>query len=360
MTATQKNLRRNFVLENPIKTFATVVLTVGGLLVFGFFVRIGFMPDVDLASSTALLLAVALVGLGTVASFAFTVVLPGVATQYALEESALPPDRWTLASVAAAGVLLPIVIVAAVWLHDAAVVSAAPYLMVVFMVLAMSAVVWRVYHLSKTLRSVEGHARPKVEGHPGLQSIFLLCGSAIAWLFGTLTALQIAIRFSAGSDHSSWLTVFVVAAWMFLLIGINIATSRLPKKQAWIFAPISGSITLVILVLLTGNFSELPASAIRFLGFGEIRNVDLLVRAEVCRSLPLSSSTDLRCSMSSPDSAGILRNVTVRSRIGAQVVIEKSDLSPSVDAAQPVTRLILKKDDVVMWMLRTSGAATKK
>lgn len=359
MKATKKNTYRNFVLENPIKTFATVVLTVGGLLVLGFFVRIGFMPDVDLASSTALLFAVALVGLGTVTSFIFMAVLPGVATQYALEESALPPDRWTLATVAAAGVLLPIVIVAAVWLHEAAVVSFAPYLMVAFISLAIGAVVWRVYRLSRTLQIVEGGPQPKVEGYGGLQSIFLLACSALAWLFGTLTALQIAIRFSVGSDHSSWLVVFVVAAWMFLLIGINIATSRLSTKQAWVFAPISGFVIVVLLIFLTGNFSELPASAIRVLGFGEMKNVDLLIKAEVCRSIPLSSSTDLRCSMLSPESAGILRNVTVRSRIGAQVVIEKS-APGSVDVVQPVTRLILKKEDVMMWMLRTGDAVTKK
>jgi hypothetical protein len=360
MTTTKKNLLRDFVFENPIKIFATAVLTVGGLFVLVFFVRIGFMPDVDLTSSTALLFSVALVGLGSVISFVIMAVLPGVATQYALDESALPPDGWTIATVAAAGIFLPITIMAAVWLYEGAVVPIAPYLMLAFIVLAIGAVVWRVYHLSKTLQAFDGLPRPKVQGHAALQTIFLLGGGALAWLLGTLTALQIAIRFSAGSSHSSWLIVFVVAAWMFLLVGINVATSRLSTKQAWVFAPISGLVTLVLLTLLTGNFSELPTSAIRELGFGGMRNVDLLIKAEVCRAMPLSSSTDLRCFMSSSDSAGILRGVTILSRIGAQVVVEKSVTTSSAEVIQPAARLILKKDDVLMWMIRSDDAAAKK
>lgn len=351
----------DFVLANPIKIFATSVLTIGGLFVLAFFIRIGFMPDVDLASSTALLFAVALVGLATITAFLFMVVLPGVTTQYALHESGLPPDKWTLATVASAGVLFPILIAAGVWVFGEKVAPFADYAILIFLVTPVAAVVWRVFHLSKIRGSSADLAKAKVEGGAGLQSIFLLSFSAFSWVLGTFTALQIALRFSAGSDHPSWLIVIVVSAWMFLLIGLNVATARLSIKQAWVFAPISAFVTLLVLVMLTGNFFEIPTSTIRVLGFGEMKNVDLSVKADVCHSLPMTSSSDLRCSMSSSSSVGILRDVTIRSRIRAQIVVERSGAtSLDKDALRRVTRLVLKKDDVVMWTFRSEGTSARK
>lgn len=356
---TEKNIFRDFALANPIKTFTTSVLAVGGLFVLVFFVRIGFMPDVDLTNSTALLSAVALVGLGSLTAFVLVAVLPGVATQYALDESALPPDRWTLMTVAAAGVLLPIVILALVWLPEGSTPPSASYWAPAFIALAVLAIILRVYYLSKHLRVEASLATPKLTGADGLQSIFLLIGSALAWILGTLTALQIAFQFAIGSSHPTWFTTLVISAWMFLVVSINAVTARLQTKQAWIFAPISGFVIFVLLILLTSSFSELPANAIRILGFGEVKNVDLVVKADVCRSMPLTSSTDLRCAMSSSDAVGIFRDVTIRSRIGAQIVVEKSALN-SASNTQAVTRLVLKKEDVVMWTLRLSNPAARK
>lgn len=358
---TEKKPLRDFVFANPVKTFATSVLTIGGLFILAFFVRIGFMPDVDLASSTALLSAVALVGLATITAFVFISVLPGVATQYALHASGLPPDKGNLTTIAATGVLFPIVVVIGAWMYGEKFAAFANYAIPIFFGVPVIAVVWRVFNLSKAREKSALLVEAKVEGGAGLESIFLLSFSAFAWIIGVFTALQIALRFSADSDHPSWLTLIVVAVWVFLLIGLNVATARLSIKQAWVFAPVSASVTLLVLTLLTGNFSEIPVSTIRVLGFGEMKNVDLLVKADVCRSLPMTSSSDLRCSTSASDSVGILRDVTIRSRIGAQMVIEKSGTGSSNNAAKlQVTRLVLKKDDVVMWTFRSESNSARK
>ena len=360
MTAEKKPFR-DFILANPIKTFATAVLTVGGLFVLAFFIRIGFMPDVDLASSTALLSAVALVGLGTITAFVLIAVLPGVATQYALHASGLPPDKGTLSTIAAAGVIFPIVVVAGAWMYGEKFAWFSSYAIPVFFTVPVVAVFWRVFNLSKAREKSAHLAEAKVDGGAGLESIFLLSFSAFAWIIGIFMALQIALRFSAGSDHPSWLILAMVSVWVFLLIGLNIATAHLSIKQAWFFAPIAASVMLLVLTLLTGNFFEIPESTIRILGFGEMKNVDLLVKADVCRSLPMTSSSDLRCSTSSSDSVGILRDVTIRSRIGAQMVVERSGAGSSQkDAKQQVTRLVLKKDDVVMWTFRSEGTSARK
>ncbi|WP_285409829.1 hypothetical protein [Variovorax sp. efr-133-TYG-130] len=357
---TEKKPFRDFVFANPIKTFATAVLTIGGLFILAFFVRIGFMPDVDLASSTALLSAVALVGLATVTAFVFMAVLPGVATRYALHNSKLLPDNWTLATVAATGVLFPIFVVLVLMREDK-VASFVNYAIPISFAVPVAAVVWRVFKLSRARGNSKDLAEAKVDGVAGLETIFLLSFSAYAWIVGIFTALQVALRFFVGSDHPSWLIFLMVAAWVFLLIGLNLATARLSVKQTWLFAPVAAAVTLLALTLLTGNFFEIPTSTIRALGFGEMKNVDLLVKGDVCRSLPMTSSSNLRCSTSSSDSVGILRDVTIRSRIGAQMVVETSGAGATQkDAKQQVTRLVLKKDDVVMWTFRSESTSARK
>lgn len=50
------SLFAEYVVRNPVALATSAALTLGGLLLLGFFLRIGFMPDVDLAGSMALLL----------------------------------------------------------------------------------------------------------------------------------------------------------------------------------------------------------------------------------------------------------------------------------------------------------------
>ncbi|MFZ3119619.1 MAG: hypothetical protein WA159_15030 [Variovorax sp.] len=105
--------------QNPRRPPDCADVDVRRLLLLGFFLRIGFMPDVDAAGSTVLLFAAAFVGLGTVIGSMVVTLLPGMAVRYLFDDAGLPvrplslaaavlpailPIIWVLASVFAPGV----------------------------------------------------------------------------------------------------------------------------------------------------------------------------------------------------------------------------------------------------------------
>ncbi|GAA4338640.1 hypothetical protein GCM10023165_17460 [Variovorax defluvii] len=346
----------SYLTVNPISALAAFALTSGGLLVLFFFLRIGFMPDVDLATSTALLFAVALVGLGTVIVYMLVAVLPGVVTAYALNEYKIPPSPWTLASVIGSGVLMTLISMADAWLNKARLLLSGSWLGWLFAVLAVVFVMGRVWRLRWQQRRA---TEPPGQGAESSywELVFFLGFSALVWLGGLITALQLAIHLARESSHSPWMAGLLILGWLALLVAANLTTVRLPPRTALIFAPFMGVLVFAVLVLLSEGVDGISTHALRRLGLAEVEHVDLVVRSDVCKSLSLTSSTALRCAGPAGES-GILRNVVVRSRIGTQLVVEpmiRKDVSaPFEPGAQTsrAARLILKKEDVLMWARR--------
>ena len=217
----------SYLTVNPITALAAFALTSGGLLVLFFFLRIGFMPDVDLSSSTALLFAVALVGLGTVVVYMLVAVLPGVVTAYALGEYKIAPDAWTLASVVGGGVLMTLAIMAKGWLtSDLPWGSWAVWLFVVVSVLfVMARVAWLRWQPGQ---SAERQGLRLQGGY--LKVVCFLSCSAFMWLFGLVTALKLAVHLARESSHPSWMSGVLILVWLGLLVFANLITVRLPLR----------------------------------------------------------------------------------------------------------------------------------
>ena len=346
----------SYLTVNPITALAAFALTSGGLLVLFFFLRIGFMPDVDLSSSTALLFAVALVGLGTVVVYMLVAVLPGVVTAYALGEYKIAPDAWTLASVVGGGVLMTLAIMAKGWLTGGRLLPWGPWTVWLFAAASVLFVMARVAWLR--WQSGQGAGRQGLRLQGGYLKVvcFLSC-SAFMWLFGLVTALKLAAHLARESSHPSWMSGVLILVWLGLLVFANLITVRLPLRAALIFAPFVGVLVFAVLVLLSEGVDGISVHALRRLGLAEMEHVDLIVRPDVCKSLRLTSASALRCD-GPGDAAGVLRDVVVRSRIGTQLVVESAsrrDADMPGDFGTQSTgsaRLILKKEDVLMWAKR--------
>lgn len=65
--------------KNLISVAATIVLVIGGVMLVAYFVQIGFMPEINLASSSSILYAIAALGGILVFYTTFTLILPGLA-----------------------------------------------------------------------------------------------------------------------------------------------------------------------------------------------------------------------------------------------------------------------------------------
>lgn len=204
----------------PMATIGSLAAVIGGLLVLAFFVRIRFMPDADLASSTAILFAVASVGLASLGVYLFIALMPGVAASWLLRERGLPPDRWidwllpgiafvvtaAVLAMAAAGCKWLAGSIELIWFGASS--------------LACVAATWR----AKVLRS-----RLSPASDIGVRLIVsdfvCLAVTALVWFLAMFAVLQITIALGKESQLPSWLSVLCAAACAVFITMFNLAVS---------------------------------------------------------------------------------------------------------------------------------------
>lgn len=333
--------------QAPITTLSSLALATGGLVLLGFFLRIRFMPDVDLAGSTALLLAAALVGLGILCGAVFVLAVPGLTTRQMLGDIRLEVGRAALAtSIVPPLVSITFIIVNAVFFKDSPLLSDQ----------AMTAATTGLLGVTALIGAHALPAEMRPSDHPPasyLGKVWALASTSVMWLLGMLMAVEFALQFAADSDHADWLILCLIGAWLLFVVGFNAMTSRLPTRGAWLAGPAMGLVSLLVLVLMTGSFTTFSAATVRALGFGELKDVDLVLAAPACDALRSSAATSLRCA-GAPGAQGVLRGVFLRSRIGGQIVVE-----PHAAIAGTSDRVILRKEDVVVWTVRGKPIKTR-
>lgn len=331
--------------QNPVALLTALTLTCGGMLLLGFFLRIGFMPDVDAAGSTALLFAAAFVGLGTVIGSMVVTVLPGMVVRYLFDDAGLPVRPFSLAAAVVPAILLIIWVLASVFAPG---VRAAVTDAVVYGVLIAVAVLGGVLSAWKS----QGAERFGRVWFLGLASrTWAVTSGATLWAGSMLFALWFALHLGSDSDHAPWTTVLLITVWLILITAANVGTALLALRRAWRASVVFSLLGLAALVLMTGSFSTVSATTVKLLGLGEVQDVDVVVKAEVCQALRLTASSSLRCSPAAEVGGGILRNVVLRSRIGSQVVIEMAS-SAQVSGSAMSARVVLRRDDVLLWSVR--------
>lgn len=336
----------DYAVRNPVASLSAATLTVGGLLLMGFFLRIGFMPDLDLAGSMALLFAAAVVGLGTLFMLVLATVMPGVATRYLLDEIKRPVTRRALLAVAgpAAG------FVAITVLRPLSAPSSPKLLgnwlpWVAFAAVAVIA--------SAALVGAFGRQPWRDAPRKCLHEIATLTGASLVWVLGLLMVVQAALPVAVDSVHVVWITVLVLVGWLFFIICINAAMATVPLRHSIFVGPLAGILSLLLLATLTSSFSTLSAATVRALGIGDLRGVSVVVSPETCQALRTMAGA-IQCEpLEDKAQVGLLKNVTILSRVGAHVVMEKAPAAASTPAPR---RVVLRKDAVVLW---TPGSPTR-
>lgn len=333
-----------------IAALSTLSLATGGLLVIGFFVRIKFMPDFDLAGSSALLFAAALVGFMTILTATAIAAIPGVATLHLLSSNSMKFDRWATAIMILPGSFFAIAVVGLAFYEPTVLATGMPYLFTGAFILAAALATFKVFKSAS-----DGATRPGKLIGAWRGVILIFC--SFLWLFSLHATMRFAFALANDGGQSTWLILATTSAWLIFVLGMNTMTARAITTQANFLAPVGGVLSIVLLTVMTQNYTLVSATTVRLLGYGEIKNVDLFVKADICNALPLSSAISLRCTGGASSTVGILRNVTLRSRIGSQVLIEENEAkADSMSGGKSAARLVLKKDDVFMWTIRSASA----
>ncbi|KQX22129.1 hypothetical protein [Variovorax sp. Root434] len=319
-------------------------LTVGGLLLMGFFLRIGFMPDVDLAGSMALIFAAAIVGIGTLIALVFATVMPGVSMRYLLDQAQLPLN-WSAVLVTAgpAGLLVTLAVLSPLLLEPAQRPNVWVLAIGCFAIALVAGAI---------LVCVAERRGAQLDWGIRIKKIWPLMLCSVLWTLGLFQVLQAAIQMGVDSSHPPFFTVFLLGCWLAMIASINLAMAQLPLRVSLIVGPVAGIFSVVLLAMLTGSYSTVSATTVKTLGIGEMQGTNLILTADMCHALSAAPGA-LHCEpMADKATVGILKDVAIVSRIGSNVVAEGPP--PKGDSAQTRSRLILRKDTVLAWT--TSGA----
>jgi len=343
--------------QHPFTVGSLTVLTTGGLLLLIFFCHVGEMPEVDIATSTSVLAAVALIGLLVSVVFGGTAIAAGLIYQAADDENGLLRSRPSLLLAAVPGLLM-------IGLLVVQAVCDVSWLPASNNILMCALLGWiiadaRVEHMVTT-RQLEAvsttpwKARVQHMGRVTLLSfhtLFLtLCTGLCAGFF---------IVMYPKSDNGLKLA-FSLLAWSLLCCGTNLfiaaAGKRVEKK---VLPPIGGALVLALLIL-TGNFSGIAVAAVRALGLGEIP-VRLVVTAAGCDILNRSTLNRPVCQISPGQTSAVVCPVVLKSKIGTPFLVELSPfdgngLWPNAVPPRPIQ---VSRTEVLSWPriepLKSSG-----
>lgn len=337
----------------PVAALVSVALFLGGLIVLLFFWHIGFMPDADLASTTGIFFAAALVGLWSVIGSLLVGMLPGVVTTCLLQARRLPPHP---SLIGVAPVLAFLFAAAIVFRRAVERDWLAEWQPLVWAVaaLAVGAVGARL-----AARQRDRFVGPTVrERRPWLQDAGSFAFSALVWLIGMFQVLDIAVGLAKNNgQHVVW-SVMLVLVWMVVLVVINTVSATLPLLVSGLYILLNLVPLLVLLTVLAGGPSALATYVLRQLGLAEIAHVDLVLEPAACRALAAVPSAGVHCIDIGGTGGGAMQDVRVRSRIGSQVLVERQSgsegaySSVATGSKEATRQVVLRKSDIVLWVRR--------
>lgn len=328
------------VTENPFKVLSIGALCWGSLLLFLFFNRIGYLPDVNIESVTSVLYALSLLGLAVSLYTMLVMVLPGLFLAHAK----------TVTEGVSLGHLICIsmgaAIIWAIWLFrllDVQLFSwhISKIFAVTFSVLIVVAAPFLGLKVGERWPSKCSEVTDKstlqnkkwatLDNKPriylwSLGSLFaLLFLLFISVLFIGILGLGGSIRTATGLQAAVQITMlmFLIAFASALIAG---AKQTDTTRLALIFAP-----SVLFLVLsVTGSFSVIPMIAVKSLQLGEISAARITISGKVCNEINQALGQRV-CISGEADEATAICPVSIKSRIGAEVVLEFSRLADIVD-----------------------------
>jgi hypothetical protein len=368
-----------------------MMLLLGGLFTLFFFIHINFLPEIDLANSTALLASIALIGLFLTSLLCALFIAPSFILRLMFEAGIAKHDEENAATeqsvkniVIAEQNINLVALGKNVSSNDAAVMPTttdtnttthqvnvatstssnivtqlshqlnndkhtfwiralfSSILAIGFQILAISYggySEWFWAMLVVGIASVLGLLWLK-KSIKNNGSIFLTYSALTALWFclDTLMALPFLTSFKGESEGSLPNELFF---WFLCLAFINIQLAGIEKGKLW-YAPIFfGAISLILFLSLTNNSSLVTVSALRSLKLGEISGVSMVVTktgySMICKSVCSDS-----CPIAKDEEYFVVRPVTILSRIGSQYLVNINENSRSA-------RVLLKKEDVIGW-----------
>lgn len=355
-----------YVLDNPIKSVAATILSWGGLLLLMFFLRIGFMPDVNLESVSSLLYAVALFG-GFIAAYsALLMVLPGLAMAelratikflkfrhlVATEIGAVLSwaaflfcsfdyiplwVAWTICIINT--ILIPLVCLV-VDRHRSTVLITpstrsikkpeAPAPKFCERRLKRLNVKWsnRGWDEAKIIQAIECQRLRR--RWPTYLWTACMVGMNTTVLAPSLLFIGV-IGLTGDIRTASALPAIFLLTTMTLMIALSGAMiGNIRSSERFKIAAVIAPVLLLLVMLITGSFSAFSVIAVKSLGQGEINAARIAVTGKTCKEVNQTLGQRVCADVADGEITAICP-VRVRSRIGSQVLLEFAPMTMKTD-----------------------------
>ena len=340
---------RDYALENPAKTLSMCVLTFGGILMLIYFFRIEFLPDINLESATTLLYAVSVLGLFIVLLLAAYLVMPALVAKalwHDYQQQGKLTDAWALGLSGGAAFLSLIASMVLALANKASMEASLPICIIVAALAAFA--VARIMAREKCpstdqTQQTEGSEsttkeeinQSKSKWSPG-NAAFMVALTALAQWVLLLTVVLITIGLGRdGALRGEGAAAYSIVAAQ-LLISASVPL-LFQKKMEWGRAirlmAVVGLALLLGLLLITQSVSKPSAIVVGHLGAGEIEATRLVLSGKGCKQLNLALG-EMHCAEVKDDEPTVLCPVALRSRIGAQILVEVApmELYPSTSS----------------------------
>lgn len=416
---------KKFLYTSPISITFAITLGFGGLILFIFFTHLKFLPDFDLASSTAVLASIALIGIFVLLYIGITAVMPGIATQQLIETANIKTFKvWSISALIAPAIVLIALILLegykvfdwlntwstswfmcfafslslllsvvaiykgssqfyqtvslnwkAIWFFI--IVSLGTTILFTFLAKfdgvnaeTSEQLVFGIYLLLLLLgllwSSYVGWKQYQLGGPhlPIFRRPWALAGSlwfaSIIWVIGIFFTFYLYIVFSRGSGRSEAELLTFSFGWLLLATAINLGISSLSATKALRSGLLAGATAVFFLIFLTGNFSTVPVMAVRAMGLGEIFHARVVLTLQGCQAFNHAVGSSA-CTIHPNHSSASVCPVTIKSRIGGQILLEwEPEIANTETAIKSLPyRIVLNKSDMLAWTSMPEKDASK-
>lgn len=373
------DLLKKYATSNVLKLFWMFVLGSGGMLFLFYYWWLRYFPvSFDLASSSALLAAISITGLGLFIALSFYAIAPGwfwremVCKDKELATILRPEDSKHFQ-------------ISTVLFFSAPIAIAIGFALVYFVN------EWRCYQIVPIIGAlfllVFWTFRWMEKGIPWWPSFKLLGAVAINCLVFSWLFVMMAWFSTSGSQENSVAAFFLVLGVS--VVGNHFVASLGNKKTLWIYA-LFAVVLFIAPSLLTKNFFQTSRATMRFFKFGNIENVQLILDQQgglIARQFidPIASSVSVASSVPSAEAGGkigaekktdrlyltegcLVKSITILSRLGNEYYLEvklpdkqKNEQDKnSLKATEEEHRFIIPSSHVLSWRVHgdDKGAPT--
>lgn len=329
---THKERLIGYFYKNLLSCLWSFFLVVGGGTFVAYFFYIGYMPDLDLSSSVAIVGAAAISALFLALVMLLVLVFPGASWAATAGREAKIKALWQeedgkprlLGSVLWFGVPLVTFYIVGV--------------------VAFFAKLWSLLILVPVLIGSYFVAKKEL----GVAGLGLAVSLAFVWIAGLVSAFfaffpffliyKLASAAEFQDQFNQWVVVSGVAVVVVLINLAAVAKPKDVKSLAWFLG--LGAVALFVTLSHLGQYHVIPSRVVQLYKFGNIPSADVVIDIESCE---VFDALDVRYQVSV--SMCVISDVTILSRLGRNYYMEMSS------EGGRTLRVAIPSDEVMAWSL---------